>query len=187
MKNNRTLHKAILTIVLGVLFHLIGNAQDPTYTLSIKNIKYPSPNVLQFDIYLLHTNYPTPFIYGAAQYFFGFNNAVLAGDSVISGSIIESELPKLLRPRVPSLGKYQGLYDIRMAGNSFQRDNTFEISHTGQGTLIARVQLTKKTGNFDQSKPLDLKWKNGPENPVTLIYATIDEKQKDVTDPSKHH
>jgi hypothetical protein len=199
MKKTSTIKKMI--VVACVLFlHLLANAQAPTCNLTAKNVQYPTSSDLQFDIYLLHTNYPAAsYKYAAGQYFFDLNNAVFNGatSASITTTITASGLPSTLRPVNPTVYLGSSGTQLRMAGNLFGT-NTFSVSHTGDGTLVARVKIHITGTTFDQSKPLNLAWRqylttlpytslyywdsDGKNKSVTPVYAIISNKSTSATD-----
>lgn len=175
MKNLKI--KSLLVIILSVIGLNISLAGSPKYKLTTENITLISPNVYEFDIYLQHTNPgDAKFVYILGQYFFDFN-PVVANGGTLTFTIIGSDLPQMLQPRNPTVSGSQ----LRLAVNSVPpKDNLPVISVKSPGTLIARMKLETSAESFSDAE-LNLKFRTGPENPYTKVFAYIDNQITDVT------
>lgn len=160
--------------VIGLNMCLAGT---PKYKLSAENLKLISSNVYEFDIYLQHINTDeASFKYILGQYFFEFNPGIANGGT-LSFSIIGSDLPQLLQPRNPTVSGNQ----LRLAVNSVpSKDNLPVVSVKSPGTLIAKVRLVTSAKSFSDAE-LNLRFRTGPENPYTKVFAYIDNQITDVT------
>jgi len=154
-----------------------ASAKTPMYNLNIQNLNYTSSNVLEFDIYLHHTNSnETKFEYIMGQYFLNFNSAIANGGK-LNYTLVSSELPQALQPRNASVFENQ----LRLANNAVPpKQNLPIISNNGNGTLIAKMKLETTAKSFS-SVSLDLKFRNEPENPYTKIFTNIENKIVDIT------
>jgi hypothetical protein len=175
MKNLRA--KSLLIILMSVIGLNMCLAGTPKYKLSAENLKLISSNVYEFDIYLQHINTDeASFKYILGQYFFEFNPGIANGGT-LSFSIIGSDLPQLLQPRNPTVSGNQ----LRLAVNSVpSKDNLPVVSVKSPGTLIAKVRLVTSAKSFSDAE-LNLRFRTGPENPYTKVFAYIDNQITDVT------
>lgn len=173
----------IFLIFILIIPNILRTQTIPTYTLIARNLFLIAPDSLTFDIFLRHTNFPTPFIYSQGQYYLNFNPNFGNGGT-LTFSMLESEMDTSCRPRNPTV--INGI--LRIATNTFPGIGMgCEISHTGPGTLVGRFSLTTTT-NF---LPLDssyLKWRNiASGNPYTNINAYVGNTIVDITDSSGHY
>ncbi|MBX7042008.1 MAG: T9SS type A sorting domain-containing protein [Ignavibacteria bacterium] len=173
---NSKLRSAVI-VVISLLAVNLCQAEMPAYKLSVENIMLVSSNTYEFDILLQHTNsHESKFRYVLGQYFFDFNPAIANGGS-LTLSITGSDLPENLRPRNPNVSGSQ----LRMAANAVPgKENLPSVSTESPGTLIARVRLTTSAGSMSDA-PLNLKFRTGPENPFTKVFAYVDNQIVDVT------
>lgn len=159
----------------------------PTYTLKATNVTISADGTtFEWDVYMLQTNGNlTPFIYGAAQYFFNFNPEIaLPGDS-LRYSIIASDLPSQFRPVNPSISGNI----LRLASNlpTLPEDSPI-ISSTAPGTKVLRLRFRNFTRPF-QPVPFGLAWRSELPNPFTKIAAFTGEDNTilvDVSTPATH-
>ena len=175
MKNFKS--TLIFTVLITVLALNISFAGDPTYKLTVQNLKNTSANTLEFEIFLQHTNpADSKFNYMLGQYFMNFNSAIGSG-AKMTFSIIGSDLPQGSQPTNSSIDK-----DIlRIAVNAIpSTENLPEISSKAPGTMIARVRLSTSANSFAEV-PLNLSFRTGPENPFTKISIFEEGKIKDIT------
>jgi Secretion system C-terminal sorting domain len=177
MKNLKL--KSMVIILLSAIALCFGFAKSPTYNLSLQNLKLTAPNVLEFDIYLIHTNPDeTNFKYILGQYFFNFNPEIANGGK-LTYSIVSSDLAASLQPRNPSVSGNE----LRLAGNSIpSKERLPVISDVFPGTLIARMKLETSANTFSQQS-VNLEFRTGPENPYTKIFSYSDNKIVDITNP----
>ena len=159
----------------------------PTYTLKVTNVTVtPDATTFEWDVYMLQTNGTvTPFIYGAAQYFFNFNTSIfLPGDS-LRYSIVASDLPSQYRPVNASISGNI----LRLASNlpTVPEDSPV-ISTVAPGTKVLRMRLKNFTRPF-QPVPLGLEWRSELPNPFTKIAAFTGEDNTilvDISTPATH-
>lgn len=169
--------KFIFTVVFAFLTLGFSYASDPAYKLTTQNLKYTGPNVLEFDIYLQHTNSnESKFAYVLGQYFFEFNPEIANGGK-LTYSLVRSDLPAPLQPRNPTVSENL----LRLVTNSVPaKDNLPIISNESPGTLVARMRLETSAKTFSEAT-LDLKPRVGPDNPFTKVMAYIDNQIIDIT------
>lgn len=125
----KTLYKLLSIFLLFIFSYNITLAQTPTYNLRAMNFTfYGCPHkIIEFDIYMEHTNAPTPFIYAMGQYFFDFNPAIANG-GILTYSIVGSDLRSDLIPRNPTISGTQ----LRLAVNNIPgSDNGFNMTNNG--------------------------------------------------------
>lgn len=135
------------------------------------NFSHPSPNSLQFDIYIQHTNSPTVFEYSGGQYFFNFNPLIANGGTLnynFAGD--SSSLPPNMRPRNPQIVGSQ----LRLAANTFPYagNGVFMTNNGSPGTRIARMKITTTAPSMSNA-PVSLSWRSSSPDPFTKIYAYI--------------
>ncbi|MFZ1322758.1 MAG: hypothetical protein WAT71_14470 [Ignavibacteria bacterium] len=172
--------KIVFTIILSLPSIIF--AQTPTYNLTAKNFSHPAPNVLQFEIYMQHTNSPTTFEYSGGQYFLNFNTDIANGGTLsytFAGDT--SDLPIYLRPRNPQISGNQ----LRLAANTFPgAGNGFIMTNNGSpGTRIATMKLTT-TAAVLKNDPLKFEWRNSVPDPFTKIYAYVGSVNTNITNPA---
>ncbi len=174
------------SLMLMLFLSSITNSQTPTYSLTARNLVTQAPDSLTFDVYLFHTNASTvpEFQYCLGQYFFNFNTNIANGGS-LTYRIVNSDLPENLRPRNPSIAGNL----LRLATNATPGPgNGFQISSTGNGTLVVRMSLTTTASSFALNEPLNLTWVNPPQSGlVTKIFAYINNINTEVTTPLTHN
>ena len=177
-----------LIYILIILFCFIFKSnytysQFPTYNLTVKNFNFIAPDSLMFDIFLLHTNYPTPFVYSLGQYYLKFNPSFGNGGS-LTFTILESNMDSLCRPRNPSV--LNGM--LRLSTNVFPGTGIgCDVSYIGTGTLLGRFLLTT-TINFLPLDSFRLRWRNSATgNPYTKLFAIVNNISFEITDSSGHY
>ncbi|MBK6538343.1 MAG: T9SS type A sorting domain-containing protein [Ignavibacteria bacterium] len=75
---------------------------------------------------------------------------------------------------------------LRLSVNSAPSPgNGYIISDTLQGTRVVRMKLETTAKAFD-TQFLNLRWRNGPSNPVTRIYSFVDMAYTEITNSSSH-
>jgi len=167
------------SIIPGILF-----SQLPEYNLTAKNFSNPVPNVLEFDIYIEHTNSPTAFEYSGGQYFFNFNPMIAnGGELFFSFAGDTSDLPVQLRPRNPKITGNQ----LQLASNNFPgAGNGYIMTDNGSpGTRIVSMKITT-TAPALSNDPLNFQWRNALPDPFTKIYAYIGNVNTNVTSNAAH-
>lgn len=178
-------YKIYVILFLAVLLSGNSLAQTPTYNLKVMNLQYYGcpADILEFDIYMEHTNPSINFFYSAAQFFFDFNPAIANGGT-LTYQIVNSDLPPGFQPRNPTVSGSQ----LRLAANSPQGvNNAFSMTNNGNpGTRIVRMRLRTSAQSF-ANVPLDLEWRNSPQgNPFTKVYAYIGVTNIDITTANTH-
>ncbi len=169
--------KSAIIILLSTIALSYSVANKPTYKLTTENLNRAAPNVMEFDIYLQHTNSnDTKLEYILGQYFFEFNPEIANGGE-LTYSLISSELPSSLQPRNPSVTGNQ----LRLVTNSVPaKENLPVISDKSPGTLVAKMRLETSAKTFSDAL-LELKLRVGPENPFTKIFAYLGTTSTDIT------
>ena len=141
----------------------------PTYTLSVANIEYTSPNTIEWDVFLLHTNPTvTRFFYAAGQYFFNFNSNIANGGTLTFSSLsAQSELLPAYRPVNPSISGNI----LRLASNlPGSEEDSVLISSIYPGTRILKLRLRTSAPSFN-TENLNLEWRSNIPDPFTRIAA----------------
>lgn len=178
--------KLLLFTFLLLLINDLSFAVIPQYTMKAENFVQTSANTVEFDINLLHTNSDSSvFEFAAGQYYFNFNAGISNGGGLIY-SIVSSDLPANLQPVNPIVYLIGGNMQLRLAVNSAPSPgNGYIISDTLQGTKIVRMKLETTAKAFD-TQFLNLRWRNGPSNPVTRVYSFVDMAYTEITNSSSH-
>lgn len=176
-------------LFIPVLLFLINDlsfAVIPQYTMKAENFVQTSANTLEFDINLLHTNSDSSvFEFATGQYYFNFNAGISNGGG-LTYVIVASDLPANLQPVNPIVYLTGGNMQLRLSTNlSPGAGNGYIISHTLQGTRIVRMKLETTAKAFD-TQFLNLRWRNGPSNPVTRVYSFIDMAYTEITNPASN-
>ncbi|MEO8447575.1 MAG: hypothetical protein ABI528_08775 [bacterium] len=161
----------IAVIIVNLVITKISYSLGPTYALTVKNFNYIQANVLEFEIYMRHTNGSSSnFEYDMGQYMFNFNTAFANGGTltytVSTGSNI-SELPIDRIPSCPSIFSNQLRVTTLFPPGA---GNGTEISETGNGTKIVRMRLQTTACNF--SGNLNLTWRTSVGY-YTKVYAYV--------------
>ena len=178
--------KLLFITVLLFLINDLSFAVIPQYTMKAENFIQTSANTVEFDINLLHTNSDSSvFEFAAGQYYFNFNAGISNGGGLIY-SIVASDLPANLQPVNPIVYLIGGNMQLRLAVNSAPSPgNGYIISDTLQGTRVVRMKLETAAKAFD-TQFLNLRWRNGPSNPVTRVYSFVDMAYTEITNSSSH-
>ncbi|MBL0108350.1 MAG: hypothetical protein IPP52_13975 [Ignavibacteria bacterium] len=75
---------------------------------------------------------------------------------------------------------------LRLSVNSAPSPgNGYIISDTLQGTRVVRMKLETAAKAFD-TQFLNLRWRNGPSNPVTRVYSFVDMAYTEIANSSSH-
>ncbi len=174
----------ILFVVLCI--QNVSVAQNPTYALTAKNVDRTAPDSLTFEIDVLHTNAGAVPVYQYAlgQFFMNFNPNIANGGS-LTYRIIDSGLPENLRPRNPSISGTV----LRLAVNTTPGPgNGYNISSTGNGTLIVKMSLKTSASSLSANESLNLAWINPPTSGfVTKLFAYVNNVSTDITTPGTHN
>lgn len=178
--------KNVIAVASLITFVAKISAVTPLYTLKVQNIFKTGPNAVEFDINLKHTNPDSSvFEYAAGQYFFDFNTGISNGGT-FSYSIVYSDLPSSLQPRNPTVYVSGGEKQLRLTINTIPSPgNGYIVSSTGQGTVIVRMKLQTSALYFD-TQFFQLRWRNGPVNPYTKIFAFVNSSFTEITTPQTH-
>lgn len=130
-----------IALFLFAVFLNTGYTQFPTYTLTAKNFKTNCyNNQLEWDIYLKHTNPQNVFWYVGGQYFFNFDTSVSNGGA-LTYEIVGSNFVQSNRPRLPSVGVYNGITVLRLAANQCIGLGTCGEDLTNNGSLTTVTEL----------------------------------------------
>ena len=179
----KTLYKLLSVILLLILSFNITEAQTPTYNLRAMNFAfYGCPcRIVEFDIYMEHTNAPTLFNYGAGQYFFDFNPGIANG-GILTYTIVDSDLRSDMQPRNPTISGTQ----LRLAVSSIPGPgNGHDMTNNGYpGTRIVRMRLS--TTAVEMTGMPGLVWRSVLPNPFTKIMAFIGTTAVDISTPATH-
>lgn len=183
----------LLIILAEVTFINSVIAQTPTYILTAKNFTTgnPSDSILEWDVYIEHTNSPTQFEYSGGQYFFAFNPDIANGGN-LTYSIVDSDLPVNMRPRSPSISTASNPTQVvlRLAINSLPgAGNGYIMTNNGYpGTKILRLRLATSASELNCQAMLQITWRNPPiVSFVTRIFAYIGTVITEITTPNTHH
>ena len=174
----------IFWIALGNLFSLFLMAQNPTYTLDLRNDVQVSSTIYEFDIYLLRTG-TIPFEYAYGNYGILINPLIKNGGSITASMVSGSPDPILVSTNQDpnSVDFYDAYNVIRVsAGSIVGAGNGALISNISPGTRICRVRLSN-TVAFGQYQP-NLAWTTTLYYP-TQVYAYVGTSTK-ITTPSNH-
>ena len=156
----------IFWILLSGLFPLFIAAQNPTYTLDLRNDAQVSSTVYEFDIYLLRTG-AIPFEYASGQYGVLVNSLIKNSGSITASIVAGSSDPILSASNQnPTSIGFNNTSNVIMIGARTPpgAGNGAIISNVSPGTRICRVRLTN-TVAFGQFQP-NLTWT------TTTIYPT---------------
>ncbi len=179
--------KIFLTFILSYfLFSSSVSIATPEYILRATNITKTASNAVEFDIMLLHSNPDSStFEYAGGQYFFDFNLNIGNG-GILTYSIVNSDLPSSLQPKNPMVYVMGGEMQLRLSLNLIPPPgNGYIISSTGSGTKIVRMKLETDQPYFN-TQYFHLRWRNGPANPYTKIFAYVGSDLTEITDPANH-
>ncbi|MEO6693630.1 MAG: hypothetical protein ABIY50_05125 [Ignavibacteria bacterium] len=180
-----------ISFIISSFISLPAYSQVPTYTLSAKNFSVNSfVNQVEFDIYVQHTNSPTPFEYAAGQYYFSFNS-LIANGGVLNYTIVGSDLPVAMQPRNPSIGTAENptANILKLAMNmSPGAGNGFIMTGNGSpGTKIARVRLETSAKFFDVNELFNIRWRNPPVvSFATKLFAYVNTAYTEITTSNTH-
>ncbi len=174
--------KTLTKITTGIIMLLnMSFANQLSYRLTASNFRYVSPNVLEFDIYLIDSSSEDDgLIYFLGQYFFTFNKEIANGGT-IDLKMVSSGLPEIMRPENVTIFNDQ----LRIStGNLCQNSKELPfISKQVPGTLIATLRLETSAERFSDEK-LSLKWDT--ETFRTKIAAIVNELPVEITKNENH-
>lgn len=162
----------------------------PTYSLVAKNftLNGPDDNILEFDIYILHTNPPAVFEYGVGQYNLKFNPSIANGGTLTS-SIVSSDLPQNQRPQFVQIREATNPEETVMAipaNASPGAGNGYRISSVYPGTKIARMRLETTAQSFALDTA-GIYWRDLPIiTYATKIFAYVGNASVSITTPETH-
>ncbi|MBK7158565.1 MAG: hypothetical protein IPH77_08405 [Ignavibacteria bacterium] len=182
MKNITKITVIIITIFISLNF---CKADNPAYTLTAQNFVLTAPNILDFDIYIKHTNPGvSTFEFAIAEYSFNYN-ASYGNGGTVSFSFApgnNSDLPVNARPRKAMVKNSI----LRLSSNStIGKGSGPVISSTGNGTRVTRVRLQTTASSFSGSSGLS--WRNTPERkPNTTVIAFTAAGGVNITSPPTH-
>lgn len=174
----------LIIVSASLFFSSLGFAQDPTYELRVLNSNYLAANILEFEIYLKHTNpNDANFEYAYGQYMFKFNTAFANGGTLtytVSTGASVSDLPIAQRPNCTKILNNE----LRLTTTTIGGGEGATISDAGNGTKIIRMKLQTTTGSFAGSP--NLTWKNSGGY-FTKVFAYVGITcSKNITVPAGH-
>ncbi len=179
---NRLINSRVgsMFLTLIVLSGAVCYAGVEDFQLSVRNLTQPTPNRIEFDIYLLDTDPGQPFELSGCQIGLLLNSLIYNGgvlsvaiDNTGSGMVPDQQF--LSAPDVvSSLAGYPGLTLIRLAGNTGPpippgAGSGTVISTTGYGTLLTHFIVTS-TVDFTPNSTPDLNFTSG--SAVSPLYPT---------------
>lgn len=156
----------IFLLCITSFFTFIVSAQNPTYTLELRNDIQVSSTVYEFDIFLLRTG-TTAFEYAQGQYGI-IVNSMIKNDGTLSASIV----PGSSDPMLISTGQNPTSISYNNTTNAIMiapkspptAGNGAIISNVSPGVRLCRVRISN-TVDFDKYRP-NLAWT------TNLIYPT---------------
>ncbi|MBK8382801.1 MAG: hypothetical protein IPL16_13125 [Ignavibacteria bacterium] len=153
MKNITKIAVIIITIFISLNF---SKADNPAYTLSAQNFVLTAPNILDFDIYIKHTNPGvSTFEFAIAEYSFNINASYGNGGTVTFSFAPgnNSDLPVNARPRKAMVKNSI----LRLSSNStIGKGSGPVISSAGNGTRVTRVRLQTTASSFQRKLRTEL-------------------------------
>lgn len=180
-------NKSIKILFLTLFFTNLSYSADPAYEINIGNFNFIAANILEFNIYLKHTNpSESTFEYSMGQFVFNFNTAYANGGTLTysySPTNPVSDLPSGQRPLNPNISYNQLRLTTRVPPGY---GNGYTISSTGNGTLIAKMRLSTTAGSFAGTlSNLNLTLRDVTDGGFyTKIVAYVFDKSKNITNPS---
>jgi len=162
MKHLKFIFTSGILILALILSSVNTNAQNPDgaptskdFQVSIRNVKQPDPNVLEFDIYILKTNPDIKFDLVLFQAGIEFNTQILNGAAqtpemtqILAGT---SELADSISPMVVNTAS-AGL--IRLAGRPApKKGGGTLVPDKGKGLRICRLRLTNSVPFAGNTSP----------------------------------
>lgn len=180
--------KKIYFFLFAILLALLSQntySQIPTYNLRAMNFKYfgcPA-KIIEFDIYMEHTNPPVYFEYSGAQFFFNFNPAIANGGT-ITATMVDSDIPPLQQNTniIISGGNRIGIAPpvLPLPGNGYIMTN-----NGYPGTKMTRVRLITSAPSF-ANVPLNLVWRSQAPPPFTKVVANVNGVLTEIQTPTSN-
>ncbi|MBS1518938.1 MAG: T9SS type A sorting domain-containing protein [Bacteroidetes bacterium] len=185
--------KIYLVLFFLMCFNLKpGFAQNPAYTLEIKNFYLVNSNAITFDMVFTHTD-ANEWKTAGWQYFFLLNSDFFSGGTVSyqfdsTGGDAVSDLPPAFRPRNPVAlpdGNLPGYHELRLASNTLPGFSNGLIIPQGIPTLIGRMKLTSSSPL--NLSALDFTIRDSCETPLSVtrtkltVYNPADSLVREVT------
>ena len=184
------LYSFIVVIIYALTINTSFAGIPPTFNMTVKNIQcipgVSSDSIVQFEVYLQHTNFGQPgvdeFEYCCGQFTWECNKDIQNGNLVfgINTSPGANELPSSLRPpayQVDSISAPPGKLYLKAAGNLPNNFENFFISPAFPGTKILTFKL-RTSANAWPFVNFNLRFKLGsPPNTFVayfLPYGTQD-------------
>lgn len=182
---NKKFFRRILWLITGTLFPAFLFAQNPTYTLDLRNDLQVSSTVYEFDIYLLRTG-TTTFEYASGQYGILINPLIKNGGTISASIVAGSSDPALVatNQNPTSIGFNNTSNAIMIAAKSPPTaGNGAIISNISPGVRLCRVRISN-TVDFGQYQP-NLTWTTTSIYP-TQVYAYVGGINTAITIHSNH-
>lgn len=168
-------------ILFLLIYPLAANSQNPTYSITARNLHLIAPDSITFDLYLKHTNFPIIFSFAGSQMILDFN-CRFANGGVVTFRLLESGMDSCCAPAQTVLS---GCI-LRTASLPVSCPiGSCEISHTGLGTLFGKFSLRTST-SFLPLDSLGLQWRSALPNPFTKVFAYIGTVIIDISTPNTH-
>ncbi|PKP01014.1 MAG: hypothetical protein CVU14_06115 [Bacteroidetes bacterium HGW-Bacteroidetes-9] len=184
--------KVLTMLALIMNFGIVkGQSSSPSaeqdFLLTIQNVVQISPNVFEFDIYLLDIDNTQPMYLATTQHGINFNPLILNGGAITPTmtTIVPgfSDLPSTMEPISVSTVT-PGL--IRVAGRAAPgAGNGYVVSQVAPGTRITRLRLTNSVA-FPENSTADMSFNSNtvtnPSYPTRIaIYIGTTNTQIPVT------
>jgi hypothetical protein len=172
-------------IATFTLFALFLKAQNPTYTLELRNDIQVSATVYEFDIYLLRTG-TTAFEYASGQFGIVINPLIKNGGSILASLVASSPDPVIVASnQTPAtVGFYDPSNVIRISARTPPGAGKGAlISNESPGVKICRIRLSNSV-EFGQYQP-NLTWTTTTVYP-TQIYAYVGVTNTVITNHPNH-
>jgi hypothetical protein len=170
--------KQILSFTFSIIIFIAASktssAQIPAYTLQAKNFVIISPNLLNFEIFIEHTD-ANQYEYASGQFFFYFNPAIANGETLNyffapAATGDSSDFPPNMRPRGPSIG---GGNMLRLASNSLPGPGSGFILQQGVPKKIIKMKLSTSAASF-ANVPLNFQWVDScTPGPLSVIRTKL--------------
>lgn len=169
-----------VTLFVLAFFATSSFAQNPTYTLKLKNGTPLASvtNQYEFDIELTCTG-NGPMELAGHQYFMDFNPGISNGGT-LTYSIVTTSYPSNMNVRNPTISGTQ----LRLAANTPPGAGNGYIMNVGVPNFT-RMRITTSAPLF-ALVPLNIVWRNGPTNPFTKITAYVGTSNTEITTAATH-
>lgn len=175
----------ILLLCIASFLTVFISAQNPAYTLELRNDIQVSSSVYEFDIYLLRTG-TTTFEYAQGQYGMVINSMIKNGGTLSASIVPDSSDPLLVSTNQnPTSISYNNTTNaIMIAPKSPPTAGSGTIiTNVSPGIRLCRVRITN-TVDFDKYRP-NLTWTTNLIYP-TQVFAYVGGSNTQVTNYLYH-